>query len=300
MVRRNKHFGIMTSPPTAWHLFAWQGVRLHVPADWNLASVDGCRRRGYCRLDDDEGVRLQLRWGPASRHAPASALVDNYLRKTRKRGAVRIRRDTKLVRLREADSECFEVRDEPLEFGMAVRVGRRCALVRVPARGGRGEKAVARRVLASYREGPEEGRVPWSVYGFRFRVPNPYALDDYAFKAGRLDFTFKAGRKRLKAARIALAALVLKDCSLLEWARRDLHKALRGWKATWETDGGSVLRVTGKWRGLKGRLRQNAALRCRIEHCEEANAIYVAQMLGAGRNDVELDAFAASFGASAL
>ena len=67
--------------------FAWQGLTLEVPEDWNLGRVDGDFEKGYTRLDDAEIVRLELEWRRLRGRGEAlrlTELVDRYLQNLEK------------------------------------------------------------------------------------------------------------------------------------------------------------------------------------------------------------------------
>ena len=68
--------------------FAWQGLTLEVPEDWNLGRVDGDFEKGYGRLDDAEIVRLELEWRRLRGRGEAlrlTELVDRYLQNLEKK-----------------------------------------------------------------------------------------------------------------------------------------------------------------------------------------------------------------------
>ena len=54
-------------------------MKFDVPADWSLAVVDGDRTNGYVRLDDEDIVRLELKWEKPKGRVVLSQIVDRYL-----------------------------------------------------------------------------------------------------------------------------------------------------------------------------------------------------------------------------
>jgi hypothetical protein len=296
-----------TTPPT-WHRFAWQGIQLDVPEDWNPSILEGTEKDGYCRLDDDEDVRLQIRWGTSRKTQPPSRLVDSYLkgkgdRHSRKSAQKsRARRDTRLVNLSGANTECFEAPETPFEFGMAIQCKQcsRYALVSMLSEKGRVGRALARRVFGSYCDEPRGDLVPWSVYGFCFETPSRFSLSDHAVKAGRLEFAFHSSGERLRAIRFSLAETILRDNSLLDWVQEDRAKALTVWNMKWRQEDSSVVHAVGHRKGIIGLVRRKARTWCRAWHVEEANALYIAQGSGLGENAGVFETFADSFGASRI
>jgi len=94
---------------SSWRLFAWQGVRCETPASWELAAESGDERKGYCRLDDGEMTRLEIRWQfGKSKHI--SEVADRYLAALSKKvgGPLRrVQRDTRLPEIPGGGTEPF-------------------------------------------------------------------------------------------------------------------------------------------------------------------------------------------------
>jgi len=70
------------SPPL-WgrerHLLGWQGLNIHVPAEWNPGRVSGDRARGDLRIDDPDTVRLEVRWETPKSEVNIEKTVENFL-----------------------------------------------------------------------------------------------------------------------------------------------------------------------------------------------------------------------------
>lgn len=297
----------MDNYPKDWHLFAWQGLQLTTPGDWNPGVLEGDERSGYCRLDDDEHIRLELRWAVAKSLRPIAETVERYLKSLDKRrdknaAPPRTRRATGFVAVADAESECFEVHGDAVEeYGLAARSARtrRVALVRVLGHAEKSFRSRARRVLASYRDGPADDLTRWAVYGFAFSVPGDYTLATYTAAAGRLSFSFRARRRSADAVRVGLAEIVLQRHSLLEWLRGDAAGQFKGWQPTFadKSDGERrVVEVAGeRGRGLKGFFSRRLILRCRAWHDDGLNAIHVARWTGPAAAVDEFERFARSF-----
>ena len=293
----------MASLPDKWQAFAWQGIQLEVPERWNPAAMEGEAADGYVRLDDDEDVRLQIRWRTSRKPQSPSRIVDHYLKMTQGRrggktsGDGRTRRNTSLVRLPDTETECFQITGDPVEFGMAVQCGRcrRHALLSLLSARGRPEKSLARRIFGSYSDEPQGELVPWAVYGFRFATPLRFSMSDYAANAGRLAFAFRHGRTRLRAIRVSLAETLLRDHALVDWVRKDVRKDFSDWVMAWPT--GTDVReftATGRRRRLAGWCLRRHRAWCRVRHAPAANALYIAEWFGRERDEDAFNAFAAS------
>jgi hypothetical protein len=298
--------------PSAWHRFAWQGVRCETPATWELASAKGDARKGYCTLDDGEITRLQIRWQTGGKGS-VSEVVDRYLKalaKRTRRSPPRVQRNTRLVQIPDADVETFAWHEEVSPSGASGsndvtglalncrKCGRTCLLCALSPRS-EAFRPVAKRVLGSFRDHPDEGRVAWSVLGFQFDVPEGYLLLDHALKAGRLDFTFRAGRISARAVRVGLAEIVLREQSLADWLKKDAAGLFPGGELTCAETAfrqHPAVEIAGRrrsrWHAI---IRRSASIRCRAWHCAQTNAIYVARWVGPEDLLPQYETFAGSF-----
>lgn len=77
-----------SSPPThvptvfgkARNLLGWQGFRFHIPDEWNPGKFSGTRSKGDLRIDDPNGVRIELRWEKTSKTPDVQKSVENFLK----------------------------------------------------------------------------------------------------------------------------------------------------------------------------------------------------------------------------
>jgi len=260
--------------------FAWQGFQLRVPSDWDLSAASGDYDKGYCRLDDETMPRLEIKWRGGLKTNEASALTDRFLkdaRLNRKDSPVRVKRDTALAKVPDADCECFFTYGETDAVQMAVccPVCGRASMLRVIQRPGDTSHAIARRVFRSFRDHPREGWMPWAIYGFRLATPKEFRLKKHRFEAGRLQLDFAANRRSASAARLGLARTALRGTTLLDWARRDPLGVWQGVRVAFESSehkGRPAVLVSG----VRRRLLRRRAVRGVVWLCEEANALYLA------------------------
>ena len=268
-------------------LFAWQGLQIHTPPDWDLAGVSGDAEEGYCRLDGDGMSRLEIKWRRGLKTGGVSTLVDQFLkdaRLDRKGSPVRVRRGVPLVTLPGMDCECFLTQggQDVIHLATLCRECGRASVLRFPQPPGETSQSVARRVLGSFRDHPAGEATPWSMYGFRFSTPAAFRLRSHLLQAGRTQLDF-AGRKcTALALRLGLAQMALRGVSLLDWARRDtlgLWTDTRVEFASAEHKGHPSVVVQGRER----RLWRRRDVRGILWHCDAANALYLAAWRGKAR-----------------
>jgi hypothetical protein len=309
-----------------WSRFAWQGIQIETPRDWELGAVTGDRRKGYFRLDDAEMPRLEARWqaGASGRAAlrsrlneePIAAVAERYLKEAGlagPKGEKQVARHVDLQPPAGVDAEFFVTRghptprnasprgageEEPNAVHMAVRCRDcgRVALLRLFCR--RDEPDLAH-LFSSYRDHALGGKMPWALFGLRFEVPKEYSLLRHSLRAGRVELEFACRRVRALAARVALAETVLRKESLLEWVKRD---SAGPWpvcdQAFGETTRGDHAAVAfhGRERSLAGRmLGRLRAARGLAWHCDPSNALYIARWFGLEESVPEFAALAESF-----
>lgn len=279
---------------------------MDVPADWNPGVIEGNARNGYCRIDDAEMPRIELKWETNRRSRPMQDIVDRYLKivikdAKKKRLHLRVRRDTHLVEIPDADCECFECRADTHAVNLAVRYGQRgrVVVVRLLSRPSERIGDIAKRVLGSLREHSGDGPRPWSVYGLRLQAPKFYVLSKEIFLAGRVEMVFRAKTRSAHAARVGLAEVVLRRQSLKEWLDQDpIGKLDCGKTKAVETSahGHEAIEITGsRPRGVWRFFPRHAVTQCRAWHCERSNALYVARWRGPVEEQSEFTDFADSF-----
>ena len=292
---------------TAWQLFAWHGIQLELPEDWNPGVVAGTAEDGYCRIDDAETVRVQVKWQHYRSRKPIARIVDEYLanlaRKHKgKKLPFPVRRDTRMVLLDDVDIECFEWLNESASSINLAALCRRCkriSIVRVMSDARERLRPMAKRILRSFRDHAPGAHVPWSVYGLRFVLPENYTPDKYAFQTGRLHIRLQARRREAEAVRLGLAGIVLRKQSLAEVVKKDA--IAKSWADGTTFDETEVNAHDGVEATIVPRVRlrrfflRNRKSLVRAWHCENSNAIYIAQWSGPGEQTREFEEFVESF-----
>ncbi|MDP6700688.1 MAG: hypothetical protein QGH25_13640 [Candidatus Latescibacteria bacterium] len=220
--------------------FAWQGLTLKVPEDWNLGRVDGDFEKGYARLDDAEIVRLELEWRRLRGRGEAlrlTELVDRYLqnleKKADKAGAsfsverrAKFLKNKKFLAGREYEVFIWEADFRAYNLALALEGGR-VVLLRVLAFLDESLEAEAEAVFQSLvdQEGGES--YLWSVYGLRFSVPADFKLESHSLKSGHIQLDFTRDKHALKVHRLSMARIMLKDARLKDWYPVFFKKQLR-------------------------------------------------------------------------
>ncbi len=274
--------------PRAFKTFAWQGICLTVPQNWELVFTQGTYQTGYVRLADEEAVRMELRWrGGAGAGSPA-VVVDSHVarltKEARKSGlSGQIVRDLKLASPAGKDVECYRWTTDRQVLAMVSRCGECKRMVHVELLGARDEglKAVARTVFGSLRDHAEDGGLPWEFFDLQFRSPAGLPMTRSVLQTGCIRMVFSRRLLRLEFVRLSLAQVLLADKGLKTWfdgfyaapLKRRRYRLTEG-----EVKGHPGVRLEGRpWLAMNpqrliGRARQTRAA---CWHCAESNRILI-------------------------
>lgn len=294
-----------------WEDFGWQGLRLHVPTDWNLGRVDGDAEKGYARLDDAEIVRAEIEWRKLKGRevgVPLSDLVDRYLKglkkKADKAGAgFEVQRRARFLREKQwldgYDYELFTWDADFRAFNLALRFisTQRVVLLRILAQRDEDMADVVDRVFRSLRDEADSDKYLWCVYGLRFFMPAEFALAGHELKSGHIQLRFEKGRRECRVHRLSMAQLLLKGSDVEQWYPAFFKKQLRDFVidiTQEEVEGHVGLRLAGRprsrWRQLLRPLpfvnpRPRLFMDARIWHRQDQDKICVVEYLYRKKDD---------------
>ena len=245
----------------------WQGYTTQVPADWNPGKFGGTRARGDLRVDDDLGVRFELRWETTAKTPDVEKSVANFLQTLEKdakkrKAAFRIVEGTHIVsrsRKRKEQVTSFgwigEAKGEAsCGFGAAwyCPICKRVTFAHIV--GQPNEKSAKVERLASEILGPMEchgegGWDSWSLFDITIEIPSEFELGRAQILLNKIEMEWVRPRplalygwgkraERLKLWRFPAATALLADTSLENWTLCNIlekHKQLR-WKAIETSD----------------------------------------------------------------
>ena len=271
-----------------WTTFAWQGMLVEVPNEWTLGATQGDRKSGYLRLDDEEMVRLEVKWeeekGPPDLKRVVTKYLDGISKAARKGGAeFWSKREMRVGKMEDREHEYFAWRAEMHGYGLVFRCAecKKVVFARVLGRRGEGVEQVARRVFSSlvdHQEGEDE---LWRFYGFEFRAPKDFKLEKSMLRAGLFQMVFSRGKEELEFLRQGLADFVMKEKKPLEWFLEFESKQLRGFDLGEEEEGPRVMghetrKAVGKPRGtgrIASAFTKRQQLRCVAWKCDKGDKV---------------------------
>jgi len=295
-----------SSQNTDTKTFAWQGIELVVPAEWELAAYRGDFKSGYFSLDDGVAMRLRARWEHGG--GRMDAVIRKYRRSINKAAKAKVFEELDpgfaSKSFREGKTlTVFRWQAEESAYGLGWRCDGcgRTVFVEVLFPPGADDKRLARQILISARDHRDDGKQLWSVYGFAFTVPAHYNLERSELVSGRLHFGFIASKRSwLTVERWSAASQWLKRIPLKAWPEEYLKHGRVSVAGDIERTedpalGHAGLRFTGKAvrrSGLAALLVRPQPIDGRVWHNADEDRIYA--VVASGKAAGEVDSVAAS------
>jgi hypothetical protein len=281
------------SPSHQWREVAWNGVRLDVPANWEIGEIG----RRHLFLETVDGPQLEIKWGPVkgrfSPRAQLKRLAASQRRKLRK-----------------------DLREESLPTAWARSLSRYESigfLWRSGTIGGRGivlycphcrqatllqfyqapfnrPLPYATRLLASFVDHTDRPLLTWAVFDIRTKIPVEYLLKAFRFEAGFYELAFSSRTAMLTLQRWSPADVLLREDGLAGFERKFLAYSTKR-SMIFKTRSSDTLEVAdslpkGILQRLKGRLRRQPLYsRARLWHEADKNRILGVQI--EGRSPIE-------------
>ncbi len=205
-----------------WKTIGWDGVRFAVPGDWDPARVG----RRHLVLESAPGPVMEVKWATVRGRFAAGRHLRKLARHVGRRGGVF--RETALPASWRPGVADFESTGFQWDAGTERGAG---ALLYCPScrtasmiqflepPGANLITAAAARVLASFRDHRNDGRIAWALYDVAAELPDRFVLDRCRFEAGRFVLEFKGPGRRLTLYRWAPAEVLLQNRSLAEFAQ---------------------------------------------------------------------------------
>jgi hypothetical protein len=268
--------------------FAWQGICLTVPENWELVFTQGSYQSGYVRLADEESVRMELHWQTATGPGTPAGAVDSHLSRLKKDARKKrlqfdVQRDLKLASPAGKDVECYRWTADHQALAMVSRCADCRRVVHVQLLGAPHEslKGLARTVFSSLSDDPQEGTLPWEFFDLRFRSPAGLPLSKSVLQTGCIRMSFSRRWTRLEFVRASLAQVLLAGKGLRTWFdgfyAAPLKRRAYRLKAA-QMKGHEGVELEGRpWLPLNplrllGRAR---VTRAACWHCEETNRVLI-------------------------
>lgn len=292
----------------SWLPFAWQGIQLMLPADWNPGKITGESNNGGVRLDDAQIVRLELEWKEARGDDRVGLIVDRYIEGLAKnaekqKSKLKVERSANLDGLElphMQNVEYFTWESNFIVYTLACYspISDRLLFVRVMGRQDENLDGILPRILNSLIDTDPKSAQLWTLYDMQCTSPPEYVLESFELKSGHVRLKFEHGNNTLLIDRIGLAKTILTNKQLDVWypdffGKDSRHIRIDSQLAT-TPDNNQSLTLTGRpksrWRGLLQPLpfwnmRPRQFLTGRVWTDFEANKIFAVQSFWKKKED---------------
>lgn len=251
---------------THWLPFAWQGVKINIPADWNPGKITGEANNGGVRLDDSQIVRLELEWKEARGDDRVAQIVDRYIEGLAKnaekqKSKLRVERTVPLNNLNlphMQNVEFFTWESNFIVHTLACYspLSDRLLFVRIMAKRDESVEDILPLILNSLEDTDPKIAQPWALYDMQCTSPAGYQLESFELKSGHVRLKFEQENNTLLIDRLGLAKTILSKRQLDNWYPEFFGKDVRHLHIDThlKTEDNQYLTINGRpksrWRGL--------------------------------------------------
>lgn len=218
---------VMNQKAGDWHEFAWGGISLEVPGDWNLSAHGSENGVTSVTMEDDFEVRLQAEWFTPDRTIRGERLKKRYDNHVLEFG----RKAQETTPLSSLPPDWFghlylmkDARRLAVLFH-ALADGRLAflALIHFPAKQDGDAPDVAGHLITSFKI-HDGASVPWRFYDVSFELHAGFSLSSTQFVSGRKHMVFEWKLRKLSMWFFSLAEQLLKGQPADKWVVEFLNK----------------------------------------------------------------------------
>jgi hypothetical protein len=247
------------------HRFAWQGLHLVVPSEWDPVRLEGDFDRGYALLADLNRPRLGVRWEKLRAKdcddpARAERAVDLAMR-----GEVGALAAAEARAVDKDDWQCARLFVEPDPPGRDVFIGlcpasRRLVQAVYHVEKPRRDRMLNDAIVPALRDDSQLDEQTWSVFELCCRVPGSMKLVSQRLVAGDLSLSFAtstAPSTELVVRQIAIAQLALQRTPIEQWLRREQATRSKHYRPLKDHVDAEITAAPGRTlKGVRGTMRR--------------------------------------------
>jgi hypothetical protein len=213
-----------------YETLGWQGISCPVPKDWNVVAISGDENKGYLRLDDLYRMRMEVKWDRVKKNRIAD--LQKILKEFRKE--VLKKYDKNFSFKSGYDILNIEKRENYLPFiwsgkrhgGGWVSFCKTCQKVLLVhiIDNNQKPKSIIQNILPHIKDHPDKNSKFWSIYGFKFSLPEEFELKAHVLNAGLLEFSFSSLPRHIRIVRWGVANILLKNKDIKEWFAEEVSE----------------------------------------------------------------------------
>lgn len=263
-----------------WKQIAWNGIQFSVPRQWDIGRI-GTR---HLILEDSAGPVMEIKWGTVkgtfSHKAHLKRLAASRSRREKNRVA-----EWFLPPPWEKALTSFETRGFLWQTNgtggrgaiLFCHACRTATLIQFIGENAAEQEKVLLRILKSFRDHQEDGRVHWSIFDIKAELPETMKLLRYRFEAGRYELAFEDGPQHIHLHRWAPAAAILGERNLI-WFSHTLPEFAAAAPSLSTDDNSKTIEwhvsPAGSWHRMIRRLKVRPSyFWFRLWHLEDKNRI---------------------------
>jgi len=279
-----------------WREIAWNGVRCEIPDYWDVAEI-GPR---YLMFADKSEPVLEIKWerikGRFSHRSQLRRLTVQHKKKFGKTvKEVPLPSEWKTL-LNDFSSVAFAWHVAEISGMGAVLYCPACktaTLIQFFQAASEHPDTIARHILGSFQDHPQDNQVIWALYDIRALIPIEFDLIKYRFDAGYYELVFSNKKLKITLERWGPASALLRNRDLEEFASMMSGHASREPFPAVRTGPDAVEWVVSRpatWlarMGNIGRLKVSGGCH-RFWHSKEKNRIFGVKIEGKESVDAEL------------
>ena len=198
---------------------AWNGIQFKAPAQWETGRI-GSR---HLVLEDEAGPVMEVKWGSVkgrfSHKAHLKRLVASQSRRLKGHIAEWYLPPPweKALAGFEARGFLWQAEDNASGRGAILfcRICRNATLIQFLGDSSAKRENVLLTVLRSFQDHRQDGRILWSIFDIKAKLPSDLKLLRYRFEAGKYELVFNDGVQSIYLQRWAPAAAILAGRDLI-------------------------------------------------------------------------------------
>ncbi len=200
---------------------AWNSVHFQCPSEWQVDQIG----KRHLRLGNGRGPVMEVKWGPVkgrfSHNAHLKRLAALNARRAKGRVVPWTLPDSWKAALADFETGGFQWQTTTAEgrgVSLYCPVCHNGSLIQFFRSTPDAAEKEFLAVLNSFRDHPDDGRIVWSVFDIRAKLPQILQLRRFRFDAGRFELEFTDGRQTIHLHRWAPAAALLGKGNLTRFA----------------------------------------------------------------------------------
>ena len=263
-----------------WKQVAWNGIRFKAPAEWDVIKIDP----RHLVLEDDAQPVMEVKWGSVkgnfSHKAHLKRLAASQSRKLKGRIAEWFLPPPWEKALAGYAASGFLWQAESASGRGAILFCQACrtaTLIQFFGESSVKYEKVLLTVLRSFQDHRQDGRILWSIFDIKAKLPDSLRLVRHRFETGKYELVFTDGMQNIHLQRWAPAAAILGGRDLV-WFSRTIPEFAVGQGPLSSADETNVVEWSispaDRWRRMIGRLKVKPSFFWfRLWHLENKNRI---------------------------